>query len=268
MVFMLASCLPLLSAIKVTSPPAGSVAFLSDDGGLEVTYSLAQPASIKVDVFGFADPNGWPGVKMGPMWHTPQGVLEGSVTLYDLSLGAVRIRFRALSADGRDAVGEEAVEYFVHPYEFFVDMYVANRWLHAAVEREVDACCGETADASSCIAADASAVFCENALEALARGPVKGEQGSQVAPSLPFWPPDEQDSLHVGDVAGDPVSHPPPAGEISWAEGGVDEGEGVCGDEDTAVFALMHGYDLERLVPFVESLRSTGYRGDIHLAHR
>ena len=34
-------------------------------------------------------------------------------------------------------------------------------------------------------------------------------------------------------------------------------GGGVEREEDTAVFALLNGFDLERLFPFVESLRST-----------
>ena len=54
-------------------------------------------------VFGYADPNGWPGVRIGHGSHDNAGVLHGSLTLYDLSLGAVRIRLRALSPDGRDA---------------------------------------------------------------------------------------------------------------------------------------------------------------------
>jgi hypothetical protein len=64
-------------------------------------------------VFGYADPNGWPGVRMGTGSHDNAGVLHGSLTLYDLSLGAVRIRLRALSPDGRDAIGEQSVEYFI-----------------------------------------------------------------------------------------------------------------------------------------------------------
>lgn len=64
-------------------------------------------------VFGYADPNGWPGVRIGHGSHDNAGVLHGSLTLYDLSLGAVRIRLRALSPDGRDAIGEQSVKYFI-----------------------------------------------------------------------------------------------------------------------------------------------------------
>jgi hypothetical protein len=130
--------------LEVRSPAPGSVAFLAPDGGLEVRYTLARQAAIKVDVsrpppthppartraacqrarprvactrpsrprmqrgrrmrvrqceraraaqvFGFADPNGWPGVRMGSGAFDEAGVLHGSVALYDLSLGAVRIR--------------------------------------------------------------------------------------------------------------------------------------------------------------------------------
>ena len=37
---------------------------------------------------------------------------------------------RALSPDGRDAIGEQSVEYFVQPNDFFSDLYAASPWLH------------------------------------------------------------------------------------------------------------------------------------------
>ena len=71
-------------AMTVVSPVPGSVAFLAADGGLEIKYTMPKPATIKVDVFGFADPNGWPGVQMGSVGYNENGALEGSITLYDL----------------------------------------------------------------------------------------------------------------------------------------------------------------------------------------
>jgi len=257
-------------AMKVTSPPAGSAAFLSDDGGLEVTFLLAQPAAIKVDVFGFADPNGWPSLQMGQLRHTADGALQGSVRLYDLSLGAVRIRFRALSADGRDAIGEESVEYFVQPYDFFADMYASSWWLQPAVKREVAACCGASTS-DSCLAADASAVFCETALGVLSRevransgGGGTAADGDAIGNSAFSSPLPEGDTPRREDATSGVPRLPPPLPQTDSRDGA---GRGAPEDHETAVFALMHGYDLERLVPFVESLRSNGYRGSIHLAH-
>jgi hypothetical protein len=176
----------------------------------------------------------------------------------------VRIRLRALSVDGRDSVGEQSVEYFLQPDDFFVDLYSASPWLWNVTNSEVAACCGT--DSTSCVAADISAVFCEIALSAISRQAGKktslkhadsGENPPSPLPPPPLPPPQASLSSSV----------PRPEACAESTSGG----EGVCacrvvGDEETAVFALLHGFDMERLFPFVESLRHTGFRGAIHLA--
>ena len=163
------------------------------------------------------------------------------------SLGAVRIRLRALSVDGRDSVGEQSVEYFLQPDDFFVDLYSASPWLWNATNSEVAACCGT--DSTSCVAADMSAVFCEIALSAISR-----QAGEKLSPKYAA-----QASLSSS------VPRPEACAESTSGGEGVCA-RGVVGDEDTAGLGLLHGFDMERLFPFVESLRHTGFRGAIHLA--
>ena len=250
------------SGVEVLSPAPGAVAFLGADGGLQVTYALAAPAAIKVDVFGFADPNGWPNVRMGPGAYTAQGELHGSVTLYDLSLGAVRIRLRALTPDGRDAVGEQSVEYFVAPDAFFGEIYASSWWLQEIIKREANRCCAESSSAT-CLAPDASAFFCESAEAAIARFPAavegcerEGDGGSGRADCLSAG----MQSAH--STASTFLAHP----TQTCVKAGLQSLEGAA--DDTAVLGMLNGYDFERLFPFVESLRATGYRGAVHLIHR
>ena len=73
---------------------------------------------------------------------------------------------------------------------------------------------------------DMSAVFCESALATLARVPGVGEEGGR-------------DVVVDGDEERDRDGEREPEG-----------GEGLE-DGDTAVFAWLHGFDFERLFPFV-----------------
>eukprot|EP00960_Hanusia_phi_P053788 762456-Hanusia_phi.AAC.1 len=218
----LASCLHVLhpphrSPVEFAGKASVCVAARSDgcedDQGLVLTYRSRGQGMMKVDVHGYGDPNGWPGTVISGLRRTGEEV-EGTIALYSLKPGAVKIRIRLLTEDGRDAVEEVEVEYFVQPVRFFQQVFRSNVWVQQRAGVEVRNCCGQQVD--ECMHPDVSWLFCEAAME-MVEEREREERKEEIAAA-----------------------------------------EGCRSHERNAVFAMVYGYDVERLFPLVQSLRGAG----------
>jgi len=181
-------------------------------------------------------------------------------------------------------IGEQSVEYFVQPNDYFADIYASCTWLHPLARAEVAACCGASSS-TACLAPEASAAFCESAFSAISRSdedaaaadgteadadivqPQPRANPTHLPPPSPTHHPHLPPPLISGEICsegkGDGVGRETCDGD--GGEGGGGGGDG--GDGEEAVFGFMHGFDLERLLPFVESLRATGFKGTVRLVH-
>ena len=77
--------------LNILEPRPNATASLLPSGRLRLEFEFAQgvAANIKIDVFGFADPEGWADVHMGQMENVDGGRVRGSAEVGGLEPGAV-----------------------------------------------------------------------------------------------------------------------------------------------------------------------------------
>lgn len=72
--------------------------------------------TIKFDVMGYANPEGWQYRESGR--HVELGgIVHGSVRMCRLEAGTVRVRMRCFASDGNGLVAEGSADYFLSPQE-------------------------------------------------------------------------------------------------------------------------------------------------------
>jgi len=106
----------------ITQPATGSVVELDGDKGVVISFRYSRAAipklTVRVDVMGYPDPNGWPYVSVEGEGGGGSGTLvSGRVRVWGLEPGAVNIRIRCISEDGNNAVAEGTAVYFLSPSE-------------------------------------------------------------------------------------------------------------------------------------------------------
>jgi hypothetical protein len=125
---------------EVTHPLTNSVVPTDGENAVEILYRfLFDPAytlTVKVDVFGYADPEGWPSHTFGLHKLSPGGWVTGSLRVFNLEPGAVRIRLRAMTEEGSDVVSEVSLDYFLQNEETTTGEALANYWLKQTAQHE------------------------------------------------------------------------------------------------------------------------------------
>jgi hypothetical protein len=130
---------------EVTHPLTNSVVLAEgEENAVEIQYRfhfdladiLAEKVTMKVDVFGYADPDGWQSHELGPHMVQSGGWINGSLRIFDLEPGAVRIRLRAMRAEDSDVVSEVSLDYFLKTDKITSGEALAQDWLKQSVLHE------------------------------------------------------------------------------------------------------------------------------------
>ena len=103
--------------LRILEPLNNSTSSLLASQRLRLSFQFNQmaAASVKIDVMGFPDPEGWGDVHMMGQLLANAGTAMWSAELGGLQPGAARVRVRLLTADYREAVGDTSLTTFIEP---------------------------------------------------------------------------------------------------------------------------------------------------------